>query len=1071
MNEMQRKTVSGISGISKYRKLLKLFMTVFFALQVLYVFPQSVNTVSGIVTSNTDGQPISGVSVTIKGTTTGTITDINGKYSIKASTDQEIEFSFIGFVKQTISVGSQTTLNVVLSEDVAVINEIVVIGYGVQKKKLVTGATVQVSGDDLAKQSTTNALQAMQGKTPGVQITTQSGQPGEGIKVTIRGLGTIGNSGPLYIVDGVATDNISYLNNSDIESIDILKDAASSAIYGSRAANGVVLVTTKSGKAGSKSQVTFDAYYGVQNAPKLTEMCNAKQYAELMNEQYLNSGGNATSLPYTIKNGKVVSDVNGMTYFGDTNWLDEMFVDNAVTQNYTLGITGGSETSNYSMSAGYTGTEGIVGGSDYSNYDRYNARLNSQNKVFKDVLTVGEHLNLSYVKRNGVDVGGIYANNLRGAFNTTPLLAMYRADGSGYQNSNESKTINGETVNYLFNEQANPYASMVYGNQGITDEQKLIGDLYADLTPFQGLTLHSSFGVDYYANQTRTYTPSYYGADALSVYSYNEEDDVTHLISKGITWDWNNYAKYDLSINEHELSFMAGMESRKYVGTRLYGANCNISFDDLTHAYLNNALNKDGSKITLESEPYFDQLVSYFGRVQYNYKETYMLNGTFRADGSSKFAKNNRWGYFPSLSAGWVISNEEFMAGTSSFMDFLKLRLSWGQNGNSNIGSYQYVAPISFTNASYPLGTTEGTIVNGSYPERIANTNLKWETSEQLDFGIDARFLRGKLNVTFDFYNKTTKDWLLIAPMLQTIGSNEPYINGGNVTNRGVELGLTYNDNIGDFHYTVSANGSYNNNNVTDIPTEDGIIEGSSNVLWNNAPVFYRAQTGHAIGYFWGYKTAGVINSSAQLAEYKKLVSSAKMGDLMYVDTDGNGKISSDDKTEIGDPNPDFTFGFNFSCDYKGLDFSVQANGVAGNQLVQSLRNQADQTANFTTDMYNNRWHGVGTSTKYPRLTITNENYQEFSDIYVQDGDFLRISNVTLGYTLPAFAKKNFIQKIRVYGSVQNLYTFTKYTGMDPEVGYGVYDNNDASDRFSSGIDLGYYPRPRTCLVGVNITF
>lgn len=1025
------------------------------------------NKITGTVKSES-GEPLIGATVQIKGTTTGTVTDIDGRFSLNsAAPNVTLIVSYVGFEAVEVAASSATPSEIKIKELTTGLDEVVVIGYGVQKKKLVTGATVQVSGDDLQKQSTTNAMQALQGKTPGVQITSTSGQPGEGIKVTVRGLGTIGNSGPLYIVDGVATDNINYLNNSDIESIDILKDAASAAIYGSRAANGVVLVTTKQGKSGN-SRVTFDAYYGIQNAPKIIELCNSKEYAILMNEQIRNDDPKNTVFPY---------DVSKITT--NTDWLDKMIVKNAVTQNYSIGVTGGSDKSTYSLALGYTGQQGIVGGKDLSNYDRYSARINSEHQLYADILKVGQHLNFTYVNNNGVAVGGVYNNALRGAFNTSPLLPMYDANGN-YENSNRKVSVLNTTTNkledvnvYAFNTQANPYASMVYNNQTKRNSQKLIGDIYAELKPIKNLTLRTSFGIDYAANESRQYTPIY----ALSLYDFTTSSKISQYMFKGITWTWDNTADYSFELNDHKFDFMVGTSALNYTADELNGANTNAIFSDVEHAYLINATSKDGANHTITGKPYEDKLQSYFGRIQYNYKETYMFNGTIRADGSSKFAAGNRWGYFPSVSTGWVMSNEAFMESTQQFMDFLKLRASWGQNGNQAIDAFQYVSPITFTNTYYGFGTSEASQANspaaGSYPSRSANPNLKWETSEQLDFGIDARFLKSKLGVVFDLYNKTTKDWLIKAPVLLTTGADAPFINGGNVTNKGIELGLNYNDNIGEFHYSVSANGAYNKNEVTEVPTKDGIIHGSTNSLYNNAEEFYRAESGHPIGYFWGWKTAGIFQTTAEVSNYKSskgtvIQPNALPGDVKYVDINGDGVIDTKDKTDLGNPNPDVTLGLNFSCDYKGFDFAVQTNGVFGNKIVQSYRNQGDPYANYTKEIFDNRWHGAGTSNTYPRVNSSNINWQ-FSDLYVKNGDFVRISNVTLGYNFSKWAKKNFVQQLRVYASVQNLYTFTQYKGMDPEVGYGIDNGNQ--DKFSSGIDVGYYPRPRTYLIGVNVIF
>lgn len=1007
--------------------------------------------VTGKITDET-GTPIPGVNILLKGTTIGTTTDVNGSYSLEATPNDVLVISFIGYTTEEVTIGTKTQIDVALVEDILALQEIVVVGYGVQKKALNTGANLQVKGDDLQKLSNTNALQALQGQAPGVQITSTSGQPGEPMKVIIRGLGTNNNAAPLYVVDGVLTGDITYLNNVDIQSIDILKDAASAAIYGSQAANGVVLITTKSGKAGQQAQITFDAYYGVQNVARKAELLNSQQYASIMNEAAVNAG----KLPY-FTNDQIAGMDNG------TNWMNEMFVKDAPTQNYSIGASGGSETSVYSTSLSYLSQTGIVGGKDLSDYKRYNFRINSEHRFYKDIVTLGQNLSFAYIDNKGIGVGNQYNNTLRGAFNTSPFVPMYDADGNFFDNSN-STWNNGE---------ANPYAQMVYGNQNNRNNQKLLGNVYLEVEPIKNLKFRTSFGLDYYANESHSFTPIY----KLSVYAFNDITKVSQSMGKGRTMLWDNLVSYGFNIaTEHRFDVMVGASAFQFGGTSINGTNTNLVLSDLDHAWLDNATNQDGTRISLggkaENE---DKRMSYFGRLNYNYKETYMLNATFRVDGSSRFAQGNRWGYFPSVSAGWVLSNESFMSNSIGWLEFLKARASWGQVGNLNIDPFQYLAPVTFANTNYIFGPVEGStgLVPGAYPSRLANPGVKWETSEQTNVGIDARFLGGKLSASADWYKKTTKDWLVLAPILATAGADAPYINGGNIQNTGLELALTYTNTVGDLHYTVNINGAYNENKIGNIPTQDGIIHGATNQLYNNSLEFYRAESGYPIGYFWGLVTDGIFQTEADVASHRSsegkiIQQTASPGDVRYMDRNNDGVIDDNDRTMIGNPNPDYTFGFSASANYKGFDFSIQTSGVAGNQIVQSYRNQASQYSNFTTAILD-RWHGPGSSNSLPRVTENNSNWTNFSDLYVQNGDYLRINNVTLGYDFTRLLGKKFVNQVRLFASVLNLYTFTKYDGMDPEIGYGI--DNGPTDRFSSGIDLGYYPRPRTYLVGVNIKF
>jgi TonB-linked SusC/RagA family outer membrane protein len=1013
------------------RKFYKLFGVTTLLLLACFTTYGQRQQVSGIV-KDASGAGMPGVNVLIKGTTEGTSTDANGNFSLQASPNDILQVSFIGYESQEITVGNQTNFDITIAEDLTTLSEIVVIGYGEQKKVLNTGANLQVSGEDLQKLSTTNALQALQGQAPGVQITSTSGQPGEPLKVLIRGVGTIGNSGPLYVVDGVLTGDISYLNAADIQSIDVLKDAASAAIYGSQAANGVVLVTTKKGKKGSNAQITFDAYYGVQNVARKIPLLNAQEYAIISNESYVNAG---STPPYSADS--IANMGKG------TDWLDKIFAKNAPTTNYSLGITGSSENSVYSSGFSYVSQAGIVGGSDVSNYSRYNFRFNSEHNLYKNRVVFGQNLTFAQTENNGIAVGGNYNNALRAAFQTTALLADDPADTVG-----------------LFN-QANPRRQIIYNSRNNNVSQRVLGNAYLQIEIIKNLKFRSTIGLDFRSGEGHSYSPVY----ALSPYAYNRVNKASQNMSKDRTLIVDNILSYGLSVNDHRFDVMVGTSAYQYSGTWLEGSNTSLVFSDLDHAWVSNATNKDGANMVLRGgarNP--NKRLSYFGRLNYNYQETFLFNATFRADGSSQFAPGNRWGYFPSVSAGWVMTNSEFLSGTSGWLDFLKFRASWGQVGNQNADEFQYLATIQTATTNYTFGPTEGTdgLVPGAYPNRLANPKLKWETSQQTDIGIDARFMNGKVTLNADYYIKTTKDWLIKVPVIATAGAEPPYINGGNVSNKGVELAINYSNNAGDLSYRFGVNGAYNRNEITDIPTPDHIIHGQTNQLFNNAPEFYRAEQGYPVGYFWGLTTNGIFQNEAEVDSYvssegTQIQPNATPGDVRYVDRNDDGVIDLKDQSMIGSPIPKYTFGFTVSADYKGFDFSLLANGVAGNTLVQSYG------SNNTTAILD-RWHGEGTSNRMPLVTNDNRNWAKFSDLYTYKGDFLRISNVTVGYNLSRFWKNKFVTQFRVYASALNLVTFTKYPGMDPEIGYGP-------DTFSSGVDLGYYPRPRTYMVGVNVRF
>jgi TonB-dependent starch-binding outer membrane protein SusC len=1015
---------------------------VFLMLTSAALYAQQV--ITGTVKDDT-GATMPGVSVLIKGTSNGTAADGEGKFSIQAGENDILVISFIGYKTREVAVGKQTSIDVMLEEDLTTLGEVVVVGYGVQKKVLNTGANLSVKGEDIAKLSTTNALQALQGQAPGVQISSTSGQPGSGMRVVIRGMGTNNGAGPLYVVDGVLTGDISYLNNNDIESITVLKDAASAAIYGSQSANGVILVTTKGANKG-KSQITFDSFYGVQNVTRKVDMLNAREYAAIMNEAAVNSG----KLPY-FTNDEIAAMGDG------TNWMDEMLIKNAGTQSYSLGASGSSENSWYSTSLGYLSQEGIVGGKNLSNYERYNFRVNSEHKLYKDMVKLGQNLTLSYVKNRGVGVGNQYNNTLRAAFNTSPFVPMYDDQGNFFDNSN-SDWNNGE---------ANPYASMVYNNQNLNRSQKVLGNLYAEIEPIKSLRFRTTLGLEYNNFEGNSFQPVY----KLSIYSFNDVSKASQYMGRSTSVQWDNLLSYGFNIKDHHFDVLAGTSAIQYRSVNLSATNADLTFNNLDQAWISTANNKDGTRISLAGGPDDDALenrMSYFGRINYNLGETYLFNATFRADGSSKFSPDKRWGYFPSVSAGWVISNEEFLASTSGWLNSLKIRASWGQVGNQRVRSFQYLAPIQFRNTNYSFGPEEGALTPGAYPSRLSNASLGWETSEQTNIGIDAKFLSGKLTATLDWYTKTTKDLIIAAPILATAGADEPYINGGDIQNKGIEIALAYSSNVGELSYTVSVNGAFNRNQVGTIPNVDGIIHGQSNQLFDNSGEFYRMQNGMPIGYFWGLQTDGIFQTEADVDSYVSdegtpIQPSAKPGDVRFIDRNGDGTINDQDRTQIGNPNPDLTYGFSISLNYKGFDLGIQANGVAGNQLVQSYRNMASPFGNYTSAILD-RWHGPGSSNTIPRVTENNSNWTSFSDLYVHDGDFLRISNITLGYDLSRLSERRILNQARLYASVLNAFTFTRYEGMDPEVGYGI-------DGMSQGVDLGYYPRTTSYLLGLNVKF
>ena len=1031
--------------------------------------------VKGVVLDTSD-QPIIGASVIETGTkSNGTLTGADGSFSLSITQGASLRISYVGYKTVTVKPTAGKSVRVVLEEDAEVLNDVVVVGYGTQRKKLVTGSTVHVTSDNIAAVNAVDAFGALQSQAAGMNIVMNSGQPGESYKVVIRGMGTAGSNTPLYVVDGVPGANIEDLSPNDIESIDVLKDAASSAIYGARASNGVILVTTKKGRPGHV-QVTFDGYLGWQNANTndVTPL-NAKQYMEINDKAYEIQGVStydwATLIP------KQYAQIMNGSWNG-TNWLDETMIDNAPMHNASLNIMGGSDTSRFSLGFSKFHQTGTIGWPADPKFDRYTVRLNSDYSLIKkkgrDILKFGENITFSATNKKGVSIGGIYGNSIRNLLAMSPLLPAYNDKGEFY----EYADIQADGWDFSA-EMANPLAQMKYDNgNSYTKGWRLQSNFFLEFVPIKGLTWRSSAGWLYRHREGRSYVPVY----ELSSKKSNPNDDISQNQSYSIRWSLENTLNWVKSFGNHNVDVLLGQSIEKWgYGNSVSVTNSNSLFPgSFDHAYITNANVVDPAYTSIGGSPESQgALSSFFGRVNYNYAETYLLSLVLRADGSSNFARGKRWGYFPSVSAGWVISNENFMESTKSWLDFLKLRASWGQNGNCNISSFQYLATVAFDDPYYFDSKDNPGI--GAYPNILPNEDVKWETSEQLDLGFDARFLRNRLGISFDWYKKTTKDWLVRAPMLLSYGTGAPYINGGDIENKGYEVQLSWNDKIGkDFVYGVSFNFSHNKNEVTRLANSEGIIHGGSNAIAQNTAELYRLEVGYPIGYFWGYEMEGIIQNEQDLQDYinrncggdKKNSlqgESLQPGDVKFVDYNGNGKIDTGDadKTMIGDPNPDFTMGLNINLSYKGFDFGLNGYGSFGQQVAKSYRQFSDHPDdNYCTDVYTKYWTGEGSTNEYPRFSDgKNANMSEISRVWIEDADFFKISRISLGYDFKKLYSKLPVQKCRLYVSLSNFFCFTGYSGMDPEVGFG----NGTS--WASGIDCGYYPSSRSFQVGMNINF
>jgi TonB-linked SusC/RagA family outer membrane protein len=1064
---------------------------------------QSTKKITGTV-SDSQG-PVIGASVVEKGTSNGTVTDLDGNFTLNVKPGATLVISYIGYTTQEIAVGNQSNFNVTLQEDNTSLEEVVVVGYGVQKKKLLTGATVQVKGEDIAKLNTTNALEAMQSSTPGVQITSSSTQPGKGYKVYIRGIGTIGDSSPLYVIDGVAGGNLDGINPADIESIDILKDAASAAIYGSRAANGVILVTTKQGKAG-KMEISYNGAIGWSNVYKRPQMLNAQQFMTIMDEYSFNTSGQKVNFADFVPQSIIDRVANG---WQGTDWWGKFENKNALQQNHSVTLTGGSDRSKFAMSYTYTGNEGIMGANRASYYKRHTIRINSDHVLLKikdlDVITIGENVSIGYNRNHDLAEDGMYWSYIHSLLQTNPLVPIYDDKGELYNHAKygclydeTGAAIPGTKWNdYWFN---NPYEGLDKGGFNSIAESRSVNTAatgFITIQPIKGLRWRTQFNYNWGSGAYRNFgMPRSPSSGSGTVESYN----VSQSAWLNTSWSINNTLTYDLPIiSGHKISAMVGQEYQSTAwSTNLSGSNSVgegsqfATLKDWNSAYLKN-FSTDLKNATLSGNPNDEEyLASWFGRLTWDWNETYMATVTLRYDGSSIFADGKRWGWFPSVSAGWVMTNEKFMEKTKSWLDFFKIRASWGQNGNNRIAKYQYLATIAQSGSSGDSGykfsdsmdvTLNGKPNVGAYANIVPNPDVTWETSEQLDFGFDARFLDNRLGVNFDWYKKTTKDWLIVAPRIAIEGTNPAYINGGDVENKGVEIALSWNDRIGkDFSYNIGVNFATNKNEVTRIANENGFINGGSSVLSQGTEYIYRAQVGKPIGYFYGMSYSGIWQNQEEIdaarAAGKAVLDGAQPGDCIWDDWNGDGKITyaeakdadgNDicDRHEIGNPNPDVTLGINLGLNWRGLDFAVNGAGAFGQQIMRSYRSFSDSWwHNYDTTIFN-RWHGEGTSNSVPRISGTghpNTNY--VSTRYMEDADYFKIKTVTLGYDFKHLWKSCPLQQLRFYVQVQNLVTFTGYTGLDPEVG-----NAAGGDSWASGIDLGLYPPARTFLVGASIKF
>jgi len=1025
--------------------------------------------ISGVVTSSSDGLPLPGVTVMVKGTTTGTITGMDGDYSLNASSDATLIYSFIGFATQEVAVAGQTTINVVLEEESAMLEDLVVIGYGVQKKSVVTASIAKVSADDMAGTAPVRVDNALKGLAAGVNVTSNSGQPGAASRIRIRGTGTINNSDPLYIVDGMPIEGgIDYVNPSDIESIEVLKDAASGAVYGARAANGVILVTTKKGKIG-KAVVSYNFSQGWQTAWKHRDVLNAQEYMVMKNTGLINAGQEpAYKDPYNVT--------------VDTDWQSAMFNDNAPVTNHEATISGASENVNYYISLGYIKQEGIVGGNyGHSNYNRLTLRNNlnatlfdaSKERDWLNKIDITSSISYARIKTAGLDVNSQWGNELSSALALPPIIPIYlegeeaqkQIDELTEAHPDEYVPLYGEnglllnTPSKEFNEMANPLASFQLP-AGKNWSHKFVANWSATFQLIDNLKYKTSYGADISFWGTDSYFTPYFIANTGKYKSYSQASSSSN---RGTVWQLENVIMYNKDIDAHSFDIVLGQSAFKNKGFNLWASRNNLK--DYSKPYINAAtgLAADGDRDNSGGPTVTHTMSSLFGRISYNYDERYMFQATVRRDGSSRFGTNNKYGVFPSVSVGWNVMNEDFMENTNDWLNNLKVRFSWGKNGNDNIGDFKYTVLTQGGN-NYGFGVAGGEKeINSSKASGLANPDLKWEESEQFDYGVDLGFFGSALTLSIDYYIKNTNGMLKDMNIPSYVGESKPIGNVGDMKNSGVEFELGYKWRTNGWQFGIKGNASYLKNELVKLGNAAG-YETYDNV--SNLGNISRAEEGQPFPYFWGFKTAGIFQNMDEVNAYTKdgelIQPDAQPGYVRFVDVNNDGKIDDSDRTYIGKGTPDWTFGITFNAAWNGIDFMMFWQGTQGNDIFDASR-RLDLANTNLPSYYLSCWSGEGTSDKYPIYIQGDATNWQASDLYVHDGSYMRLKNIELGYTLPQdITKKAFINRFRVFAACENLLTFTKYYGFDPEI---------SSSATSCGVDFGVYPQPRTLKIGANITF
>lgn len=997
--------------------------------------------VTGNVTGGEDGEGLPGVSVVIQGTSGGTITDVEGKYQLKVTdADAILQFSYVGYISEIITVGNQSTIDISLTPDVTALSEVVVIGYGTQKRAQVTGAITQVKAEDIAATPVQSAAQALQGRAAGV-VVINTGAPGTSPVVRVRGLGTINDNNPLYVIDGMIGGDLNTVNVNDIESIEVLKDASAAAIYGSRASNGVIMITTKKGEKGAV-KISVDGYVGVSNAAKKVDVLSTGQYQAYASELEINAGRTAPAR-FSDPSWADMGNIN-------TNWQDEIF-QTGIIQNYNIGASGGGEKSRFNVGLGYRNQEGIMLA---TGFERINVRANSEFTSKK--FTFGETMNIGFSSEILEPNNGGRSQTFH-AIKMAPYFGVHKPDDpTSYWGPDQIDD----------NDAVNPVRAALLGSNA-NERVSINGTAYAQYEIIDGLNYRLTVGIDYNNRIRSGFMPSFYDGE------FHNEDFATQDQLRSGTQSFlvTNNLNYTKTFGDHTISALVVAEQQQSSWSELYGTSQNSVTNQIEE--VNNV-----ESPTVRSRSTESALISYLGRLNYSYKDKYLLSASVRRDGSSRFAEENRWGTFPAVSAGWRLSEETFMSNVSAVSN-LKLRVSYGQVGNQLVGDYGYSATIS-SNWMYHFGSAN--TAGGSTINDLPNNELEWETTTMRNIGLDFGFFEDRIYGSFEYYENTTENMLYKKPIPKSLGYlSDPWVNIGSAESGGIDLNIGYRQNSGDLTWSVDLNLARNHNEITDL----GGVDAFNEVSWNGDNLS-RFEVGQTIGAFYGWQTDGIFQDANEIAAGPE-VANAEPGDIRFKDIAGmpdengdltapDGIIDPNDRTILGNAFPDFSYGLNANLAYKGFDFNLFLIGSQGNEIYNTLTYHLEgmtRVFNAGTAVLD-RWTGAGTSNTVPRaISGDPAKNARASDRFVEDGSFMRIRNLTIGYNIPTdnlFGGN--LSKFRVYIGAQNLWTLTNYSGYDPEIGPKRDSARPGIEQTSRlGIDFGNYPQPRTFLGGLQITF